>query len=346
MRVLMTADAVGGVWTYALDLARALEPHGVEVHLATMGPEPDADQLADAAATPLAGLHVSAFLLEWQDDPWEDVDRAGSWLLELEEALAPDLVHLNGYAHGCLPWRAPVVVAGHSDVLSWWEAVRGGRAPAEWEPYRLAVEAGLRAADAVLAPTRAVAADLARHYRLRAEPHVVPNGSAPRPAAGAVAREPLVLAVGRFWDEAKNVAALERVRDRVPWPIVLAGPGTALGRRSPAELDRLRARAAVFCAPARYEPFGLAILEAALAGCALVLGDVPSLREVWGDAAVFVPPDDDALAAALRLLARDAELRRELADRARRRAGRYTPEATAAGVLEVYRSVLPTAVPA
>ncbi len=31
--------------------------------------------------------------------------------------------------------------------------------------------------------------------------------------------------------------------------------------------------------PARYEPFGLSVLEAALSGCALVLGDIPSLRE-------------------------------------------------------------------
>ena len=62
-------------------------------------------------------------------------------------------------------------------------------------------------------------------------------------------------------------------------------------------------RAAIYALPARYEPFGLSALEAALSGCALVLGDIPSLREVWGDAAVFVPPDDagglrDALYAA------------------------------------------------
>ncbi len=59
-------------------------------------------------------------------------------------------------------------------------------------------------------------------------------------------------------------------------------------------------RASIFALPARYEPFGLLPLEAALSGCALVLGDIPSLREVWGDAAWFVPPDDrDALTAAI-----------------------------------------------
>jgi glycosyltransferase involved in cell wall biosynthesis len=341
MRVLMTTDCVGGVWTYALELAHALAPLGVEVELATMGPEPDEAQRGAAAAAPLAGLHVSTWAREWQDDPWEDVDRAAAWLLDLEARLAPDLVHLNGYAHGALPWRAPVVVAAHSDVLSWWRAVHGREAPAEWRRYRQAVEAGLRAASSVLVPTAAVAADLARSYRLRTQPVVVPNGRAAPPATDPDAKEPFVLAVGRFWDEAKNVEALARIRGRVPWAVVAVGAGTSVGVLAPADLAALRARAAVFCSPARYEPFGLAILEAAHAGCALVLGDVPSLREVWGDAAVFVPPDDDeALAAALRLVARDGELRRELAHRALRRAARYTPQAMAEGTVAVYRRAL------
>jgi hypothetical protein len=36
-KVLMTADTVGGVWTYALELAAGLGEHGVEVAIATMG---------------------------------------------------------------------------------------------------------------------------------------------------------------------------------------------------------------------------------------------------------------------------------------------------------------------
>ena len=120
----MTGDAVGGVWTYALVLARALAPHGVRVTLATMGARPGAAQRADADAAGI-DLVVSDFRLEWMDDPWEDVARAGEWLRSLERDVAPDLVHLNGYAHGALDWRAPVVVVAHSDVCSWWRAVRG-----------------------------------------------------------------------------------------------------------------------------------------------------------------------------------------------------------------------------
>jgi glycogen synthase len=340
----MTVDTVGGVWTYALELSRALAPRGVEIVLATMGPLPDDGQRAAAASAGVDDVRGSSFALEWEDDPWHDVDRAGAWLLELEEEVEPDLVHLNGYAHGSLPWRAPSIVVAHSDVVSWWWAVHGEPPPERYDAYRSAVEAGLRAARAVVAPTRAVLADLERHYRFRGTRLVVPNG---RDAAGNTpVKEPFVLGLGRFGDAAKNLSALEAARASCPWPVVVAGDGTAMGRVDACEAADLLRRAAVFAAPARYEPFGLAALEAALAGCALVLGDVPSLREVWGEAALFVPPDEhDALAAALRLLARDAELRAELAHRARRRAVRYTPERMADGYLALYERTL-EAVPA
>jgi glycosyltransferase involved in cell wall biosynthesis len=93
--------------------------------------------------------------------------------------------------------------------------------------------------------------------------------------------------------------------------------------------------------PAKYEPFGLSALEAGLAGCALVLGDIPSLREVWGDAATFVPPDDDAaLLAALEALVRDRALRDAASERARRRAASYTPAAMAARYTNTYGELI------
>ena len=82
-----------------------------------------------------------------------------------------------------------------------------------------------------------------------------------------------------------------------------------LGCLAPAQVAEHLARAAIYCLPARYEPFGLSALEAGMSGCALVLGDIPSLREVWGDAALFVPPDDpDALRVALCRLIENASL--------------------------------------
>jgi glycosyltransferase involved in cell wall biosynthesis len=113
-----------------------------------------------------------------------------------------------------------------------------------------------------------------------------------------------------------------------------------LGRLEVDELTAPMRRASIYALPARYEPFGLSALEAALHGCALVLGDVPSLREVWGDAAEYVSPDDhDALAHTISSLCADAPRRRALEERAREREALYPPERTAASYLALYRRI-------
>src|SRR5687768_2158129 len=123
-KVLMTSDTIGGVWTYAVELVRGLAGHGVEVALATMGALLTADRWSEVCALPNAQVFESKFRLEWMEDPWRDVDEAGEWLLGIEREFVPDIVHLNGYCHGNLPWTAPVLVVGHSCVLSWWSAVK------------------------------------------------------------------------------------------------------------------------------------------------------------------------------------------------------------------------------
>ena len=365
-RVLMTTDTVGGVWHYAMELAAALSARGVEVALAAMGGPPSPEARAAAAAVPGLRLFESDHRLEWMDDPWDDVARAGAWLFDLEAQLSPQIVHVNGYCHAALPFRAPALLVAHSCVLSWWRAVLGEPAPARYDRYRAEVARGLRAASIVVAPTAAMLRCL-EEYGVRTEgrARVIPNardGQRFRPAD--TDKEAFVFAAGRLWDEAKNLAALAEAAPRLPWPVVVAGsdahpgggrrpappPVRALGLLSEHELSQWMARAAVYAAPARYEPFGLSILEAGLSGCALVLGDIPSLREVWGDAALFVDPDDTgALAAAIQRLAGDPALREELGERARRRALRHRPRVMAHAYLAAYGEALaarPAAEPA
>ena len=351
--MLMTTDAVGGVWTYALELARALEPHGVEIALASMGPRPTPAQRQEVAGRPNVTLHESAFALEWMDDPWREVERAGDWLLDLAAAFAPEIVHLNGYVHASLPWGVPVLVAAHSCVFSWWSAVRGEMPPGEYDEYRRRVSAGLAAADFVVAPTTAMLAALDKHYGGMGRHWVIPNAREPSGFSAAL-KQPQIFSAGRAWDEAKNLAALDAVAPRVSWPVHVAGDArhpngqtvSFANVRCLGKLDATQMRAelqasAIYALPARYEPFGLSVLEAGLCGCALVLGDIPSLREVWGNAAVFVAPDDeDALAGVLdRLIAEDG-LRTELGRRARTRALTYTPARMAARYLAAYRGCL------
>lgn len=337
-RVLMTADTVGGVWQFALELARGLIRHGDEVVLATMGGPLSRDQLRDARMPGLT-LHASEFRLAWMGSPWRDVERAGEWLESLASQVQPDIVHLNDYSHGCLEWNAPVLMTGHSCVLSWWQAVHGVSAPVpEWAPYRVAVRSGLQGADLVVAPTRAMLEALWRHYGPLDEAGVIFNGRTPLASPTAGARDPVILAAGRLWDAGKNITALADIAPRLPWTVAVAGehrhpdggdvqlPNVRLlGRLSSEQLAPWFARASIYALPARYEPFGLSALEAAQAGCALVLGDIDSLREVWGDAALFVDPDDSAaLEDALQRLIADPALRQDYARRACLRAARYS----------------------
>jgi glycosyltransferase involved in cell wall biosynthesis len=353
----MTADAVGGVWRYSLDLARALGARGVHVMLAVMGPAPSPAQRREAMR---AGVPIieSPYRLEWMDGAEDDVRRAGEWLLILEQALRPDLVHLNGYAHAALPWASPTVVVAHSCVRTWWRAVKGDAAPRRYDGYTRAVLAGLRAARAVVAPTQAMLAGLFDEYNLPLCARVIPNGC--EPPARELERswgwkESLVLAAGRTWDDAKNIASLCSVAPQLTWPVCVAGEtcgpngeGTAsdrgvrsLGCLPSRQMRGWYRKASIYALPARYEPFGLSVLEAARAGCALVIGDIPSLRENWEDAALFVPPDDrHALADAIQRLIDHPELRLDLARRAVVRAGGFSIDRTADAYLHLYESVI------
>jgi glycogen synthase len=352
MKILMTADTVGGVWTYALDLIKSFPIGGCEVLLATMGAQPSASQCREAARIPGLTLCASRYKLEWMEEPWADVDAAGVWLTELAWQFKPTVVHLNNYAHGVLPWQAPVLMVGHSCVLSWWQAVKGEAAPARWATYHRRVAAGLRNADLVVAPSRTMLSALDRYYGPFAAARVIYNAR-DRSLFATAPKEDLVLSIGRLWDEAKNIQSLGEAAPQLSWPIYVAGEAKhpsggelqmntlhSLGYLSQEEVQSWLARASIYALPARYEPFGLSALEAGLSGCALVLGDIPSLREIWGNAAYFVPPDDpNAMAAALEELIQDPAQRLALGRAARKRAERYSPAAVGAAYWQAYQSL-------
>ncbi len=355
-KVLMTADTIGGVWTYALELSRALAPYGVRVHLATMGQPLRDGQRHEAEQIENLEIYESHYKLEWMDDPWQDITEAGVWLLRLEERIRPDIVHINGYAHGSLPWRSPSLIVAHSCVISWWEAVHGEQAPSSWDRYYREVARGLTTADMVAAPSMAMFWNLTKHYGPVDSGRIIYNGRTAalfRPAG----KERFILTAGRLWDKAKNLSLLEAAAGRLPWPVFAAGmlPGrsgesrsecvrrngiTPLGELSRPELSDWFGRASIFVLPAKYEPFGLSILEAALSGCALVLGDIPSLRELWNGAALFVRPDDaNGLQEQVMSLTGNESFRREMSSVARERALLYTPATMAAGYYAAYREL-------
>jgi len=126
--------------------------------------------------------------------------------------------------------------------------------------------------------------------------------------------------------------AIADVAFELPWKVRVAGESKkllsgveSLGKLSPEMMRQEYARASIYALPARYEPFGLSVLEAALSGCALVLGDIPTLRELWEGAAHFVDPEEPSqLQAILAHLCDDPEQRQVWADHARARALQYS----------------------
>ncbi len=353
--LLMTADAVGGVWQYCTDLVWGLSQRGIAVTVATMGPRPRPQQRDAVASIPGARVIESDWALEWMQSAWTDVDRAGDWLLTLQAQYRFDLIHLNGFVHAGLPWSKPVVCVAHSCVYSWWRAVHNCSPGPEWATYESRVSAGLHASPRVVTPSVSMKKSIESEYGITSEKLRVVHNFTRVTRQNSKDKEPFVLAAGRFWDQAKNVALLGQVAPYVNWPIWLAGPTESPDDVNAADLDPIRLlgslphedlidhmrRAAIFAHPALYEPFGLSVLEAARAGCCLVLSNIPSMRELWEGAAVFVDArNPQEWVKVLNMLSRDSDALESLGRLACKRSGRYRLGSAVNAYCTLYRELI------
>jgi glycosyltransferase involved in cell wall biosynthesis len=349
-RLLLATDAVGGVWVYSVELARALEPLGVETVLAVMGPSPNAKQRQEVAGINLIDTGLP---LDWLDTSPSELRLAGEALAKFARMEGADIVQVNSAALlADVRFDQPCVAVQHSCVASWWAALRGTPLPDPFVWRRELVERGLSRAAVVVAPSIAFAAETARIYGVGSP--IVPVHNGRRPAiASSGSQADFVFTASRLWDEGKNVTTLDAAAARLKVPFEAAGAqrgpnGAAvqldhirlLGELGAARLAALYGARPIFASAALYEPFGLSVLEAAYAGCALVLSDIPTHREIWGGAAIFVPARDDrAFASAIQDLLDDRDEREELGRMARARAQLYTPERMARGMADIYQRV-------
>lgn len=343
VRLLLTTDAIGGVWRYAMELAAGLRALGGSVLVVSMGPPPSPAQRYEAGE----GLEVSDLALDWLAGSPEELENAARSLATMAYDWGASGIHLHMPALASLAaWPAPVIATAHSCVGTWWRAVRTGPLPFDLAWRAALVRDGLEAADVVTAPSRSFAHALAEEYHLKRSVLPVLNGR--RPLNGTSLPRWGALTVGRLWDEGKNIGTLDQAAARTPGLVRAVGPtrganGAAVKLRHIRELgsfDELAladiyAAAEVFVSVALYEPFGLSVLEAAQAGCPLVLSDIPSFRELWDGAAVFVDPrDPDAIVRGIAAARTDAGT---LGAAANRRAARYTREAMARDTLALHR---------
>lgn len=334
MRVLMTTDTVGGVWSFCTTLCASLcGEHDVMLVSFGRALSPAQDAWVRGMRRVQDGFfsfEASETPLEWMDKNADAYAPGAALLAEIAERFRPDILHANQFCWGALPRQGaldvPRLVTAHSDVLSWAAACRsqGLEASAWLSRYRELVQAGLDGCDAVTAPTEWMLGELAMRFAVPARRVVILNGATLYFARGtrseAPARKLQAVTAGRLWDEAKNLRLLLNVRSPLPMLVagdeqfgdaeasageaVLAPAVKLLGPQEHTDLMQLFRGSALYICPSLYEPFGLAPLEAALCGCALLLYDLPSLREVWGEAALYFP-DGAGLEVLLAQLASD-----------------------------------------
>ncbi len=336
MHILITTDTVGGVWTYTQELVTGLLSGGHRITVASFGRLPSPEQMSWVNSQAGLDYRPTEYRLEWMEVAAADIEESKQFLKMLVEEVQPDVLHLSQYCYGDLAIDKPKIVVAHSDVVSWWMSVHG-KEPEEsawlrW--YKSTVSNGLRGADAVVAPSRWMLQMLGQHYGLYAQSLVVHNARTAELFSAETRKDDIAVTVGRLWDEGKNVSLLLRQEfsfsDNVAIPIHVAGPCEGpqfrsdslaeklihrpgihfAGELSQAQIVELLARASVYIATSCYEPFGLAPLEAALSGCALLLNDIPSFHELWGDAALYFQHNDSAdLAHKLRYLKENPDVR-------------------------------------
>lgn len=347
--ILVTVDAVGGVWRYALDLAAGLEDEDIKIILTGFGPPPTAEQILEIPRNcRLVWLDAP---LDWMADDPARLSAIPAMIEEVVRLHDVDLLHLNlpSQAAG-LAVAKPVVVVSHSCIPTWFSAVRGTKPPRDWAWHEDLGRRGFNQADLVLVPSRSHAENVRAVYGPLPSLQVVYNASDSVSQAGD--KGDVVVAAGRWWDEGKNGAVLDHAARDTVWPILMAGSTSGpngqhldianarpAGECAHSEIMKLMRNAAIFVSPSIYEPFGLAALEAAKSGCALVLADIPTYRELWGGAALFASPrDPSAFAAALNRLAGDESLRERLATQALLRSGTFTRKAQCDAMLDHYRA--------
>lgn len=305
MRILMTTDAVGGVWTFTQQLAKTLLAQDHSVAVVNVGPLPSDSQrdwCVETSATNTGGnflFKACDCALEWTDDNGGAYRDAEELLLRTAKEFVPDVFVSGQFCFGKLPLDIPKVVVAHSDVLSWAQACRGGALPwSKWlEQYVELVSTGIEGADVIVAPTLWMHSALAANFTLPHRTVVIPNGRNIAHSNNGVVRRHQAISAGRLWDEAKNLRLLEQLPPGVPIKVAgafadvdyrpVSGRVEFCGKLPEAELLNLFRSSNIYLCTSRYEPFGLAPLEAALCGCAVVANDIPSLREVWSDGAIF-----------------------------------------------------------
>ncbi|MGA8764619.1 MAG: glycosyltransferase family 4 protein [Candidatus Sulfotelmatobacter sp.] len=355
---------MSGSWTYTRELVTGLVARGVRVTLVSFGEIPLPEQTAWMDLLHGLDYHPTAFRLEWMQEAEYDLAESSRFLAALVREVQPDVLHLNQFCYGDLPVDVPRIVMAHGDLISWTLAVQGHtpRRSRWMKWYCDTIVRGIAGADAVVASSASMLDTLRCCYTRPRHEAVIYPGRNPVLFNPYVGKEDSVLSVGRLLDAGKQVFLLMQqtqplsvcivgAEQTIPLPRVpiradvkVSSGQSSVAIRGPqteAQLRSLYSRAAIYAATARYDPLGMAPLEGAFSRCAIVANDIPSFREVWGEAALYFETNNAAsLSDALRRLNSDRALCRGYAERAYMRAReRFTTKRMIDDYLALYRSL-------
>jgi len=361
VHVLVTADSLSGSWTYARELVTGLITRGIRVTLVSFGEIPLPDQTSWMDHLHGLDYRPTAFRLEWMQEAEQDLPDSSDFLMQLVRELRPDVLHLNHFCYGNLPVDIPKVVMAQGDLITWTQAVHD-RPPRGLNWYRRTVLNGLMGADAVVASSEWMLARISECYLHPGRGELIYPGRNPIFFNPYVSKDDCVLAVGRLVDASKQIFLL--TQQQHPLPVCIVGAEQTVpsprvpiradvkvaieessvairGPQTDAQLRALYSRAAIYAATSRYEPLGMPLLEAAFSRCAIVANDIPSHREIWGDAALYFRTNDaTSLAENIRMLNEDRPMRRAYAELAYTRAReRFTTKRMIDQYLALYRSL-------
>ena len=365
MHVLMTTDTLNSnLWAFTRELASGLIGRGFRVTLVSLGEIPLPEQTAWMDSLRGLDYRPTAFRLNWMEEGQQDFAESSAYVDSVLREVRPDIFHSNHLCYGSLPASTARIVVAHGDFITWWKSVHG-REPREsawlrW--YQRTTEEGLAGASAIVASSDWMLETLRSSYLGVTNGVVIHHGRNPVHFNPYITKNDEVIAVGQLLDPASQVHLLAERQYPLPVCVVDSKPdhwrdarvraevkfspgseGVVMGgARSESQLRLMYSRASIYVSASCYEPSGMSILEAALSRCALILNDIPALREIWGSAAVFFRTNDpDSLCDAVRTLNSDAELRRSFANRAFNRAREcYNANRMTGNYIQLYRSVL------
>lgn len=303
MKVLISTNNIGDSYTFSLDLARNLQQSGTEVFLAVNGSPLTEQQKQELE---FFDYSFAEYKQEWMDNPWDDIRDAGQWLLKVYRFVQPDLVHLNSFTFAALPWDVPVITMVHSCELTRWKALHKSAPPKKWERYRQQAQNGLQASDVVVAPSYMMLSNAERLYGPFKRSRVIPYGRNSYDFRTSV-KEKYIFSEGNILDDSKNIRIILDVAPHINYPIYIAGDNDDVeinnlpenvfftGTLNQQQKTDWLASAFIYLLPARYEPFGYSFIDAAFSKCALIGGNIPSLREIWHDAMIYIRSKEELI---------------------------------------------------